>query len=76
MANEARLTRNQEALYSPTELELFRSGLDPDRFPNVDWMDVMMRDGAWSSRATLNMRGGGRTARYLCLVVIKSTRYV
>ena len=64
MANEARLTRNQEALYSPTELELFRSGLDPDRFPNVDWMDVMMRDGAWSSRATLNMRGGGRTARY------------
>ena len=64
MANEARLTRNQDALYSPTELELFRSGLDPDRFPNVDWMDVMMRDGAWSSRATLNMRGGGRTARY------------
>lgn len=64
MANEARLTRNQEPFYSPTELELFRTGLDPDRFPNVDWMDVMMRDGAWSSRATLNMSGGGKTARY------------
>jgi len=64
MANEARLTRNQEELYSPTELELFRTGLDPDRFPNVDWMDLMMRDGAWSSRATLNMSGGGKTARY------------
>lgn len=64
MANEARLTRNQEALYSDSELELFRTGLDPDRFPNVDWMDVMMRDGAWSSRATLNLSGGGKTARY------------
>ena len=64
MANEARLTRNQEPFYSDTELELFRTGLDPDRFPNVDWMDVMMRDGAWSSRATLNMSGGGKTARY------------
>lgn len=24
----------------------------------------MMRDGAWSTRATLNMNGGGKTARY------------
>ncbi len=64
MANEARLTRNQEPLYSDSELELFRTGLDPDRFPNVDWMDVMMRDGASSSRASLNMTGGGKTARY------------
>lgn len=27
-------------------------------------MDVMMRDGAWSSRVSLNMTGGGKTARY------------
>lgn len=64
MANEARATRNQAPLYSPSELELFRTGLDPDRFPNVDWMDVMMRDGAFSTRATLNMNGGGKLARY------------
>ena len=64
MANEAKITRNEEPLYSADELELFRLGLDPDLFPNVDWMDVMMKDGAWSSRATLNMSGGGKTARY------------
>ena len=64
MANEALLTRNREPLYSKSELELFRLGLDPDLFPNVDWMDVMMRDGAFSSRASLNLRGGGSTARY------------
>ena len=64
MANEARITRNQDALYTPAELEMFRLGIDPDLYPSVDWMDVMMRDGAWSQRASLNMNGGGKTARY------------
>ena len=48
----------------PEELEIFRLGLDPDLYPDVDWMDIMLRDGAWSSRASLNMTGGGKTARY------------
>ena len=64
MANEAKTTRNQEPLYQPEELELFRLGLDPDLYPDVDWMDLMLRDGAWSTRASLNMTGGGKTARY------------
>ena len=64
MANEAKITRNQEPLFQPEELEIFRLGLDPDLYPNVDWMDMMLRDGAWSSRSTLNMSGGGSTARY------------
>lgn len=64
LANEAKTTRNQDVLYQPEELEIFRLGLDPDLYPDVDWMDVLLRDGSWSSRATLNMSGGGRTARY------------
>ncbi|MDD3036260.1 TonB-dependent receptor [Bacteroides sp.] len=64
MANEAKIARNQEPLFSHEELEMFRLGLDPDLFPNVDWMDVMMRDGAFSSRVALDMSGGGKTARY------------
>ena len=64
MANEAKITRNEEPLYSADELELFRLGLDPDLFPNVDWMDTVLKDGAWSGRVTLNMSGGGKTARY------------
>jgi TonB-linked SusC/RagA family outer membrane protein len=64
MANEARITRNQDALYSDPELEMFRLKIDPDLYPNVNWMDLILRDGAWSERASLNMNGGGRTARY------------
>jgi len=64
MANEAKIARNQEPLFSPTELEILRLGLDPDLFPNVDWMDVLLRDGAKSQRSVVNLRGGGKTARY------------
>ncbi len=64
MANEARITRNQDPLYSPEELEMFRLQLDPDLYPSVDWLDVMMRNGSWSGRGSISMTGGGNTARY------------
>lgn len=64
MMNEARITRNAEPIYQPDELEIMRLGLDPDLYPNVDWQDVLLKDGAMNYRATLNMNGGGSTARY------------
>lgn len=64
MANEAKTTRNQQALFSKSELEILRLGLDPDLFPNVDWMDVLLRGSARSQRSLLNISGGGKTARY------------
>jgi len=64
LANEARITRNQDALYQPEELEILRLGLDKDLYPDEDWMDILLRDGSWSTRANLSMSGGGRTARY------------
>lgn len=64
MANEARLTRNQVLLYQPDELDLMRMGLDPDLYPNVDWKNVLLKDGALTYRASMNLSGGGNTARY------------
>ena len=64
MANEARITRNQDPLYSPEELEMFRLQLDPDLYPSVDWLDVMMRNGSWSGRGSISMTCCGNTARY------------
>lgn len=68
MMNEARITRNQEPIYSPGELEILRRGLDPDLYPNVDWMGMLLRDGAMQYRANLNLNGGGSTARYFVSV--------
>ena len=62
--NEARVTRNLGVLYQPVELDIIREGLDPDLYPTVDWQDLLLKDGAMSYRANLNLSGGGETARY------------
>ena len=64
MMNEARVTRNQEAIYGEDELEILRLGLDPDMLPDVDWMDLLLKDGAMTYRGTLNLNGGGKNVRY------------
>lgn len=64
LVNEAQVTRNLGIAYRPEELELIRSQMDPDFYPNVDWKDMILKDGAMSYRANLNMSGGGSTARY------------
>jgi TonB-linked SusC/RagA family outer membrane protein len=51
-------------MYQPEELEILRRGLDPDLYPNVDWMDMLLKDGAMSYRANLNLNGGGSITRY------------
>ena len=64
LMNEAYQTRNIGTAYTPQEIELIRSGLDPDIYPNVDWKKVMLKNTAGSFRANLNLSGGGSTARY------------
>lgn len=64
LLNEARITRNQEPVYQQDELFNLRYGLDPDLLPNVNWQDVVLKDGAMSYKASVNMNGGGSNARY------------
>ena len=73
LMNEARITRNLEPVYQEDELEILRLGLDPDLYPNVDWKDVLLKDGAMTYRANVNMNGGGSTARYF---VSESIRHI
>lgn len=64
MMNEAFMTRNREAAYSEDDIKLITSGLDPDIFPNVDWMGMLLKKGAPTYRATVDINGGGSLARY------------
>lgn len=64
LANEARLVRGNVPLYTPTELELYRTGLDPDLYPNVNWRDVILKDHVWNTQHHLSLSGGGEVARY------------
>jgi len=58
------VTRNFGLLYQPVEIEIIKNNLDPDLYPNVDWQDLLLKNGAWSTRANVNLSGGGETARY------------
>ena len=64
LANEARVVRGNNPLYSPVELELYRTGLDPDLYPNVSWRDVILKDYVWDSQHHLSVSGGAEAARY------------
>lgn len=64
LANEARVVRGEQLLYTPTEIELFRTGLDPDLYPNINWQDVILKDHVWNNQHHLSVSGGGENARY------------
>lgn len=64
LANEARQVRGFDPIYTDVELELFRSNLDPDLYPNVNWRDVLLKDFSRYDQGNLNISGGGTNARY------------
>ena len=64
LLNESLTTRNRQAMYSSDELMMIREGLDQDLYPNVNWKDLLLKDGAPTYRASVNVKGGGATTRY------------
>lgn len=72
LANEAQLARGNDPKYTPTELELFRTGLDPDLYPNVNWRDVILNKHVWQNQEFLSIAGGGTAARYYLSLSILS----
>lgn len=73
LANEARAVRGDDPIYTSAELDLFKTGLDPDLYPNVNWQDVILKDHVWNNQHHLSASGGGQNARYyLSLGVLNS----
>jgi TonB-linked SusC/RagA family outer membrane protein len=64
--NEARLATNPTFVtpYTPEVIERYRSGEDPYLYPNVDWVDLMVKDWSSNERTNLNVTGGGDVAKY------------
>lgn len=64
LANEARVVSNMDPLYTQTELEIIKAGLDPDLYPNVNWQKEILKDYTINHQHYLNVSGGGKVAKY------------
>ena len=64
MSNEASMTRGGGALYSREVIEKTRTHADPYLYPNVDWMDEILRDYSHNRSANVNVSGGSDKAVY------------
>jgi len=50
--------------FSQDVMEHFRTGDMPQTFPNMNWIDYIMKDAAWQEQANVNVSGGTERVRY------------
>ena len=62
--NEALENDGRTPLYSATDLDAYKTGANPFKYPNVDWTDKLLKSSAPTFRHNLNISGGSKTARY------------
>ena len=56
--------------FSNDQLDAIRTGSDLELFPDVDWQDFMMKDFTMNEKLSVNISGGGRSARYFTAVSV------
>ena len=60
----ARAAGQESTCYTPEQIELYRSGADPDLYPNVDWMDEVFKKVTTSHRGNVQISGGNSIVKY------------
>ena len=50
--------------FTQEQIDRTRSGYDPDLYPDVNWLDAITKDYAYSTRANLTVSGGSDFLRY------------
>lgn len=51
-------------LFTQDQIEGVKAGLDPYKYPNVDWYDELFKDATINERANFNVRGGSQRVDY------------
>lgn len=64
LANEARAMSGEDDLYTRLELDLIKNRLDPDLYPDVNWIDEIMKRNSIQQNYYVSAKGGGDVARY------------
>ena len=68
LANEARAMSGEADLYTPIQLDIIKNNLDPELYPNVNWIDEIMKKNSLQENYYASARGGGDVAQYFVSV--------
>ncbi len=63
LLNELKENKSQLP-YTQEQIDRTRSGFDPDLYPDVNWLDEITKDFAYSTRANISVGGGSDFLRY------------
>lgn len=66
--NEARINDGLPTLYTPDDLNAYKTGSDPFFHPDVNWYDQVLRKAAPISEYNLSFSGGQNKSRYFVLL--------
>ena len=62
--NGIRKEAGKEGLYSQEQIDNIRNKVDPDLYPDVNWLDLITKDQASNSRVNFSVSGGSKVLRY------------
>lgn len=68
ISNAARILSGQTPSFSPEQIEKTRDHSDPDLFPDVNWLNLITKETAPSTRASIDVNGGSERIRYSLIV--------
>lgn len=64
LMNEMYINEGKSPLVSDATLENYRNHTDPELYPDINWWDIISKDYADNTRATLDVSGGSKLLRY------------
>lgn len=68
MLNEIAEYAGNTPKYSEEEIQKFKSGADPWRYPNTDWFKEVLRPWSAQNAGNVSLNGGSETMRYFVLL--------
>ena len=64
LVDEIRADNDMAPLYGPELISKYRDQVDPELYPDINWIDAISKDYASNQRANITVSGGSNTLRY------------
>ena len=63
-AYDSFVTLNYDPIYKPAAIQKYKDHSDPILYPDSDWMDIFLKEAAYTTRNNFNITGGAENIKY------------